>query len=124
MNERKADNAVQSPPKEGPDRGLKKIKKLYYAALENGLDAAQLIKIANRNTKSDVTYEDKDIAEEIVWEMKGMTNEAKIDLLTIYQKRKILTEGVATQFNKLLEEQERINVQQQGFGVLQDEDKE
>jgi hypothetical protein len=101
---------------------FEEVKKIYISALGNRLDGANLLLRANSKIKSDITYDDKNVAEDIAWEMKGMTQEAKKDLLLVYEKKNILTENVAKQFLGLIEEQDRIDVQQKGFGILQNKD--
>ena len=93
------------------DKDIKQIKKVYISAVENGLDAQSHFRTARSAVKSDLTYEDKDIARDIINEMKGMTSEAKKDLLVVYKKKGLLTENIAKQFRRLIEEKDRIEEQ-------------
>ncbi len=98
-------------------RNMSKVKETYIHALENNLDAQQLFKTANSLIKADMTFDNKELAQDIYKELKGLDPKAQIDALMIYQKRKILTPAVYYQLDKLFKKEQRVQMQKKAFGV-------
>lgn len=87
------------------------VKRIYVHALENNLNAFQLLKSANAFTKADITYDDKKIARDILNELNQMTPEARRDAYTLYKYRKTITPNVEKQMNRLIENRAEIEKQ-------------
>lgn len=94
-----------------------KIKRVYISALENNLEAMSLFKISRSSLKSEMTMDDKIIANDIISEMRGLNPQEKKDLLKVYKQRGILTKNVWKQFNRLIKRQESIKAQKKAFKI-------
>jgi hypothetical protein len=104
--------------KEGiKEQSLKKIKHVYFAALENNLNAERLFKTAKSAVKSDITYDNKSIAREIIKELEGLDAQARTDAFELYVKRGIITPEVKKQMSKLIENEQSIQEQKMKFNV-------
>ena len=99
------------------DKSMKNVKRIYFATLENNLDAESLFKIAKTSVKSDITYNDKKIAKDILSELEILEGQAKQDAYLFYDKRGVLTENVKKQMNKLLTQKRSIKQQKQQLGI-------
>jgi len=93
------------------------VKKTYIQALENNLNAVQLLKAANASVKADITYNDKAVAKDILNEMIKLDPEARTDASNLYIKRGIITENVRKQMNRLIENRQKIEEQQESIGL-------
>lgn len=102
------------------DQDFNRIKRVFFATVENNLNAKDLFKQAKSSVKSDITYEDKDFAMDIVREMRGMEANAKKDLLKLYGDRGILTEGIAKQLRLIVSSQAEVVEQQQMLEKLKE----
>ena len=90
------------------DKDKKEVKKLYIHALENNLNAYQLLKTASSAVKADMTYDDKGVAKDILNEMNGMTPEAKKDAYNLYKKRGTITPNIEKQMERLIKNRAEI----------------
>ena len=70
-----------------------------------------MFKLANSAVKADITYGDKQVARDIVKELRRLDDDAKIDALVVYRDRGILTPGIIKQLERELEKKQRIKLQ-------------
>lgn len=95
----------------------KRAREIYFAALENNLDAQSLFKSAKSAVKADKTYDDKKMAREILKEIDKLAPNAREDAMNVYEQRGILTQGIINQIIKLLEKESSIKRQRSAFGI-------
>ena len=93
------------------------VKKIYFSALENNLDAQELFKSAKSEVKADITYDNKEMARDILKEFKKVDSNAKMDLFKYYKERGIITPDIEQKLNNLLLKEEKINKQKLIFGI-------
>lgn len=105
------------------EKDFNKIKRTYFAAVENKLNGMDLFNQARSRVKADITYEDKDFALDIVREMRGMDSQAKKDLIETYGKRGIITENIAKQLRLILESEKSTIEQQRALRGLKEKEK-
>ena len=86
----------------------KRIERIYFAALENNLDADRLLKSAEAFLGAEKTYDDKKVAKKIFNEISNVGPEAKEDLIRIYAKRGVLTPDIKKHLNKLLSTRKKV----------------
>lgn len=97
------------------------VEKLYVSALQNNLDADALLKQAKSKIKSNLTYDNKKVAKKIFTEYRQMKNDSeRLGLLATYRKRKIMTPEIEKQFDRMLETQEKVTVQQKRLKFLEE----
>jgi len=99
------------------DKSKKKVRRIYFSALENNLDAESLFKSAKSAIKADMTYDDKQMARDILKELEGLDSAARQDAFELYEKRGILTDGIKKQLNKLLEKKGSVKRQKELFNI-------
>lgn len=88
---------------------LKDIQKIFVHASENELDAEQLFKSANASIKADMTYDNTNLARDILKEIDSLkTAQEKRDALEVYSSRGILNKEVEKQMEKLLKKKARV----------------
>lgn len=93
------------------DGDKKEVRKLYIHALENNLNAYQLLKTASSAVKADMTYDDKGVAKDILNELREMLPDARKDAYKLYKQRGTITPNVEKQMNKLIESRVEIETQ-------------
>ena len=94
-----------------------RVKRVYFSALENNLDAEQLFASAKAAVKADMTFDNKKMAREILKELKGLDAKARIDAFDLYRQRGIITPEIGEQINKLLETKESVERQKAIFRI-------
>jgi hypothetical protein len=94
------------------DRDKSKVVKTYIHAVENKLNAFQLLKSAKASVKADITYDDKMLAKDILKELKNLDPLARKEAFNLYMQRGTITPNVLMQLNKLLRSEEEIRKQQ------------
>ena len=87
------------------------------SALQNNLDAERHFKTAKSSIVSDITFNDKQIAREILNEVRPMKLEARQDAIDLYVKKGIITVGVAKQIANLVLKQQRIDAQKKALNI-------
>ena len=97
--------AIKKPDKE-------QIRAVYFHALENNLNAIQLLKSAKSSVKADITYDDKSFARDILTELKGLDITARQDAFKIYKDKGVLTPNVLKQIERLIQNASEIKAQQ------------
>jgi hypothetical protein len=103
---------------EDQEKKLERVRKIYVAALENKLNAGKLLKLAARQVKGEVAYDDKQLAKDILKELKELKEtQAKIDAVQLYKERGILTPGVTKQLEKLVLDEMETGAQQEALKI-------
>jgi hypothetical protein len=98
---------------EDPDR----VKRVYFSALENNLDAQQLFASAKASVKADMTFDDKRMARELLKELGKLDAKARNDAFLLYEQRGIITPGIRKQINKLLDTKASVRKQKAVFRI-------
>ena len=88
------------------------IRKIYTHALENNLDGENLFKAAASTIKSQVTYDNRKFARELVNEFDLVDQEARRELYKSYVKRGLITDGIKNELNKIYESRQKVRKQQ------------
>ena len=99
------------------DKSAKKVRRIYFSALENNLDAESLYKSAKSAIKADMTYDDKHMARDLLNELEKLEGEARSDAYQLYKKRGVLTPKIEKQLNNLLEKKGSIKLQKAIFNI-------
>jgi len=88
------------------------VRKIVVHAIENKLNAFQLLKSANSAIKADITYEAKDLARDILNELNGMPPEVKQDAFELYKQRGTITPAIERQMDRLIKDKAEREQQQ------------
>lgn len=96
----------------------KKLKRLFIHALQNNLNAEQMVQNASNKLVSSIRYDNKLLAKDILLEMQQIPDPvAREDLIQHYRDKGIFTEAVQAEYVKLIEELDSIRQQQEAYGV-------
>jgi len=99
------------------ERDKKEVKKLYIHALQNNLNASQLLNTASSAMVTDMTYDDKGVAKDILNEIRIMTPEARKDAYKLYKQQRVITPNVEKQMNRLIENRAEIEEQKEAANI-------
>ncbi len=100
------------------DKNLNRIRRVYISAIENELDAESLYKAAKSAVKADITYDNKQLAKEILDELKGLEPDARIDAYLLYMKKGTLSPAVREQMEKLLQKEKKVKTSRAVLDLL------
>ena len=98
-------------------QNIQEVKKIYISALENNLDAEQLFKSARSSVKADITYDNKQIAKDILNELKNLNPQARLDAIKLYKDRGILTSDIEKKMIDLIKKEAGIQKQKEKAGL-------
>ena len=97
---------------------INRAAEVYFAALENRLDAGQLFKNALSSIKTDMRMDDKEIAKRIIGELRILNDsQAQKDLYNHYKQRGIITPGIEKIFRDISKREKRISRQRKVIGI-------
>jgi hypothetical protein len=99
------------------DKSREKVRRVFFSALENNLDAEELFRSAKSSVKADITFDNKTIAKELWQEFKQLKGQALTDAYKIYIKRGIITPEVHEQLNRIIAKERSVVRQKKQYGV-------
>ena len=99
------------------DGDIKRVRKTFIDALQSNLNAERHLKTAQSLIKSDITYGNKGLANDILLEMNELDPEAQEDALLLYKQKGILTPEVYKQYILLKENQLEVKKQKLMLGI-------
>jgi hypothetical protein len=96
------------------------VAEVYFAALENNLDAESLFKSAKSSVKADITMDNKKFAKRILGELTVLDNpQAQKDLYNHYKERGIISPAIEKIFEDMAEKKSGIDRQKEAAGIQQ-----
>ncbi len=97
---------------------INRVSEVYFAALENSLDAQNLFKTAKSAIKADITMDNKKFAKRILGEFKALGSpEEQRELYNHYKQRGIITPAIEKIFKDMVKKQGRIQKQREMIGI-------
>ena len=96
---------------------VNRVRETMIHALRNNLDGLRHLQTAQSSIKSDITFDYKDIARDILAELNRVEPEDREAVIDTYTKQGVLIPEVATQLGLLIQSAEGIAKQQKAFGV-------
>ena len=99
---------------------INRVAEVYFAALENNLDAESLFKSAKSSVKADITMDNKKFAKRILGELTVLDNpQAQKDLYNHYKERGIISPAIEKIFEDMAEKKSGIDRQKEAAGIQQ-----
>lgn len=97
---------------------INRASEVYFAALENNLDAQNLFKTAKSSIKADMTMDNKKFAKRILGELRVLDNpQDQRDLYNHYKARGIITPAIEKIFRDMVRKETSIQRQRKSVGI-------
>jgi len=97
---------------------INRVAEVYFAALENNLDAESLFKSAKSSVKADITMDNKKFAKRILGELTVLDNpQAQKDLYNHYKERGIISPAIEKIFEDMAKKKSSIDRQKEAAGI-------
>lgn len=97
---------------------INRISEVYFAALENNLDAQNLFKAAKSSVKADITMDNKKFAKRILGELRALGSpEEQRELYNHYKQRGVITSAIEKIFTNMVKKESSIQRQRESAGI-------